>query len=302
MAAAGGRWSGAGNRSGAPVLYGGVRGGTLKFKAAVCQISVGDHKGGNLTAARRMIGRAAAGGARLVVLPEMFNCPYVAGYFPRYAETYPSGETFSMLSGAAGDEKIYLVGGSVPERDGEYVYNSSFVFGPEGQLLGRHRKMHLFDVDLPGGVRVKESRTLAAGSQMTVIDTILGKIGVAICYDIRFPELIRLMTLAGAGLIVIPAAFNMTTGPAHWDLVYRCRAVDNQVYVIAASPARNTGAPYVAYGHSMIVDPWGEVVTRAGEGEEVIIGEIDPDRINSVRRELPLLQHRRTDRYHIRFE
>ncbi|MFZ5631229.1 MAG: carbon-nitrogen hydrolase family protein [Bacillota bacterium] len=270
-----------------------------RFKAAVCQMTVGSDKGKNLALARHMIARAAAGGARLVVLPEMFNCPYVADMFPGYAETYPDGETFGMLAGAAREEKIYLVGGSVPEREGARVFNSSFVFGPEGELLGRHRKMHLFDVDLPGGVRVKESSTLGAGNDITVIDTGMCRIGVAICYDVRFPELIRLMVLAGARVIVIPAAFNMTTGPAHWDMVYRCRAVDNQVYVIAASPARDTGAPYVAYGHSLIVDPWGEVVARAGEGEEVVAAEIEPERVEKVRRELPLLQHRRTDLYQI---
>lgn len=268
-----------------------------RFRAAVCQLTVVEDKGDNLDRARRMIGSAAEGGARLVALPEMFNCPYVASAFPRYAETYPDGETFKMLSGAAREEGIYLVGGSVPEREGDRVYNSSFVFGPGGELLGRHRKLHLFDVDLPGGVRVKESSTLGAGNEITVIRTGLGTIGVAVCYDIRFPELIRLMALKGARVIVIPAAFNMTTGPAHWDMVYRCRAVDNQVYVIAASPARNSGAPYVAYGHSMLVDPWGDVVARAGEGEEVILGEIVPERIEQVRRELPLLNHRRADMY-----
>jgi len=269
------------------------------FKAAVCQLAVVEDKRKNLDTARAMIARAAAQGARLVVLPEMFNCPYVARLFPRYAESYPGGETFAMLSEAAAEEKIYLVGGSVPEREGDSTFNSSFVFGPEGNLLGRHRKMHLFDVDLPGGVRVMESSTLGAGGQPTVIKTQLCDIGVAICYDVRFPELIRLMALGGARVMVIPAAFNMTTGPAHWDMVYRCRAVDNQVYVIAASPARNTGASYVAYGHSMIIDPWGDVISRAGDGSEVITGEISQERIDRVRRELPLLEHRRTDLYGI---
>ncbi|MFZ5649681.1 MAG: carbon-nitrogen hydrolase family protein [Bacillota bacterium] len=269
------------------------------FKAAICQMAVTGDKTKNLETARRMIAVAAAGGAGLVALPEMFNCPYVARLFPQYAESYPGGETFTMLSAAAREEKVYLVGGSVPERDGDRVYNSSFIYGPDGALLGRHRKMHLFDVDLPGGVRVMESSTLGPGSSVTVIDTGLCRIGVAICYDIRFPELIRIMALEGADVIVVPAAFNMTTGPAHWDMVYRCRAVDNQVYVMAASPARDTGAPYVAYGHSMIVDPWGDVVSRAGEGEQLITGEISRERIEKIRSELPLLKHRRTDLYSI---
>jgi len=269
------------------------------FRAAVCQMKVVSSKEKNLDTARRMIGRAAAGGAGLVALPEMFNCPYVARSFPEYAEVYPGGETFSMLSSAARDHNVYLVGGSVPERDGDTVYNSSFVMGPGGELLGRHRKVHLFDVDLPGGVKVRESSTLGAGSGITVIKTDLCTIGVAICYDIRFPELIRLMVTGGAEVIVIPAAFNMTTGPAHWDMLHRCRAVDNQVYVIAASPARDAGAPYVAYGHSMMVDPWGDIVVRAGEEEEIVFGDIDPGIIDRVRRELPLLRHRRTDLYNL---
>lgn len=269
------------------------------FRVAVCQLTVLQDKNKNIDNARQMITRAAAEGARLVVLPEMFNCPYIASLFPSYAETYPEGETFQMLSSAAREEKIYLVGGSVPEREGFRVYNSSFVFGPAGEMLGRHRKIHLFDVDLPGGIKVKESSTIGAGEEITVIDTGLGRIGVAICYDARFPEMFRLMALEGAKVIVIPAAFNMTTGPAHWDMVFRCRAVDNQVYVVAASPARNTAASYVVYGHSMIVDPWGDVVVRAGHGEQVISADILSERISRVRQELPLLEHRRNDLYRL---
>lgn len=270
-----------------------------RFKAAVCQMTVRADKARNLELARSMVARAVADGAKLVVLPEMFNCPYVADVFPDYAEVFPNGETFKMLSTAAREEKIFIVGGSVPEKEGASIYNSSFVFGPEGNMLGRHRKIHLFDVDLPGGIRVKESSTIGAGREITVIKTSLCTIGVAICYDIRFPELIRMMVLQGASVLVIPAAFNMTTGPAHWDLIHRIRAVDNQVYVIASSPAREKGARYEAYGHSMIVDPWGEIVCQADEDDQVIIGEIDPEKIDQVRRNLPLLSHRRPDLYRL---
>lgn len=271
-----------------------------KFKVGVCQLTVNEDKGTNIDNARAMIRRAAGEGARLVVLPEMFNCPYQASKFPAYAETYPGGPTFKMLAAAAAEAKVYLVGGSVPERDGERIYNASFIFGPDGNLLGRHRKVHLFDVSLPGGITVQESSTLGAGEQITVVDTDLCPVGVAICYDIRFPELIRLMALRGAKIIVIPAAFNMTTGPAHWDLVYRARAVDNQVFVVAASPARDVKAGYVAYGHSMLVDPWGDVVARADEKEQVLLGEVDLERLDRVRRELPLMAHRRTDLYDLK--
>ncbi|GBF32578.1 aliphatic amidase AmiE [Desulfocucumis palustris] len=270
------------------------------IKAAVCQLKVVEDKSANIKKASEMIAGAAGNGARLVVLPEMFNCPYQAPLFPLYAETFPEGETFKMLSAAARESKVYLAGGSLPERDGERVYNTSFIFGPDGNLLGRHRKVHLFDVELPGGITVKESSTLGAGERITVVPTEFGPLGVAICYDIRFPELIRLMALKGAKIIVVPAAFNMTTGPAHWDLVFRMRAVDNQLFVIAASPARDVNAGYVAFGHSIMVDPWGEVLARAGHGEEVLTGELELARIEKIRRELPLTAHRRTDLYQLR--
>ncbi|MBE3586590.1 carbon-nitrogen hydrolase family protein [Desulfofundulus thermocisternus] len=267
------------------------------YRVAVCQMAIDRDKEKNIARAREMIARAAEKGARLVVLPEMFNCPYVARLFPRYAESYPEGPSLQMLSRAAREEGVYLVGGSLPERDGDRVYNTSFIFAPDGRLLGKHRKVHLFDVELAGGLSVKESSTLGAGNRVTVIPAELGGLGVAICYDIRFPELMRLMVLKGARVVVIPAAFNMTTGPAHWELVFRMRAVDNQAYFIGASPARDPGAPYVAYGHSLVVDPWGKVVSMAGEGEEIIYAEIDPGLVDKVRSELPLLRHRRTDVY-----
>ncbi|HHW44026.1 MAG TPA: carbon-nitrogen hydrolase family protein [Desulfotomaculum sp.] len=268
-----------------------------KFKVAVCQLKVVEEKVRNLSRAREMIGRAAGEGAALVVLPEMFNCPYVARFFPGYAESYPEGESIQMLARAAREEGVYLVGGSLPEKDGERIYNTSFIFAPDGTMLGRHRKMHLFDVDLPGGLRVRESSTLGTGNRVTVVSTSLCPLGVAICYDVRFPELMRLMVLNGARVVVIPAAFNMTTGPAHWDLLFRMRAIDNQAYFIGASPARDPMASYVAYGHSLVVDPWGNVVDRAGEGEEILCVEIDLDLVEQVRGELPLLRHRRTDVY-----
>ncbi|AEG14116.1 Nitrilase/cyanide hydratase and apolipoprotein N-acyltransferase [Desulfofundulus kuznetsovii DSM 6115] len=268
-----------------------------RYKVAVCQMIIHQEKEKNLVRAREMIARAAKQGARLVVLPEMFNCPYVARLFPRYAESYPEGPSLQMLSRAAREEGVYLVGGSLPERDGDQVYNTSFIFAPDGRLLGKHRKMHLFDVELASGLTVKESSTLGAGNQVTVIPSELGDLGVAICYDIRFPELMRLMVLKGARVVVIPAAFNMTTGPAHWELIFRMRAIDNQAYFIGASPARDPMAPYVAYGHSLVVDPWGNVVSMAREGEEIIYAEIDLDLIERIRSELPLLRHRRTDVY-----
>lgn len=269
-----------------------------KFILAVCQLNVVEEKPINITRAEQMVREAAGMGAQVVVLPEMFNCPYQSKLFPAYAEPYPGGETVRVLARVAGELGIVLVGGSIPESDGELVYNTSFIFGPNGRLLGRHRKMHLFDVDLPG-LRVRESSTLGPGDECTVVDAGFTTLGVCICFDVRFPELARRMALDGARVMVVPGAFNMVTGPAHWELTMRMRAVDNQFYVAAASPARDEKAGYVAYGHSMIVDPWGETVQKAGTGEEIIMAEIDPARIEEVRGRLPLLPQRRTDLYEL---
>ncbi|MGQ9512439.1 carbon-nitrogen hydrolase family protein [Thermodesulfitimonas sp.] len=265
-----------------------------RFRVAVCQLDVRHDKRENLARARELVHRAARRGAELVVLPEMFVCPYAAELFPRYAESYPGGEALQMLSQAAREEQLYLVGGSIPEREGDRLYNASFVFDPEGRLIARHRKVHLFDVDLPGGFSFRESATLSAGSGPTVFSTALGTIGVAICFDIRFPAFFREMARHGAEVIVVPGAFNMITGPAHWELLLRARALDNQIYTVGAAPARNPAAPYVAFGHSMVVSPWAEVVARAGPGETILTAEIDREYLKNIRQKLPLTVEKST--------
>lgn len=267
------------------------------FKVAVCQVKVTDNKTENLINAHQHIQEAASKGATLVVLPEMFNCPYDNKFFPQFAEPLPGGPTSEMLSTAAKKHSIYIVGGSMPERDGDNIYNTSPLFGPNGHLLAKHRKVHLFDVKLASGISFQESLTLSPGNHVTVVKTQLCPVGVAICYDMRFPEIFRLMALGGAEVIVVPGAFNLTTGPAHWHLSLRMRSVDNQVYTVGASPARFDTGGYIAYGHSLVVDPWGEVLADAGTGENIIYAQIDLDRVKQIRQQLPLLKHRRTDIY-----
>jgi predicted amidohydrolase len=267
---------------------------------AVCQVKVTEDKEKNLLIAREMIREAAGKGAELVVLPEMFNCPYEGRQFARFAEEYPDGVTVKTLALLAKENQVFLVGGSIPEKAGDKIYNTSFIFDQQGQVVGFHRKVHLFDVDLPGGLRFYESETLGAGESITVVDSPWGKIGVAICYDVRFPELARRMVDLGARMLIVPAAFNLTTGPAHWHSLLKIRAVDNQVFVIGASPARDETAGYVAYGHSLIVDPWGDILGEAGVGEEIIYGRIDFAKVDTVREQLPLLRHRRHDLYQLK--
>ena len=268
------------------------------FRIGLCQMKVVDDKKLNLDKAKEMIDRAAKEGAEMIILPEMFNCPYDTNKFKAYAESRGNSKSLKVVSNAAKNHGVYLIAGSIPELLDGKIYNSCFIFDKKGQILDVHRKMHLFDVDIPD-IEFKESETITAGNRLTVVATDPIKIGVAICYDMRFPELFRLMALKNADLMVVPGAFNMTTGPAHWKTTVRARAIDNQTYVAAVSPASNKYLSYVAYGHSIIADPWGKVIGEAGYGEEVIYATIDISYLKNVREELPLLKNRRTDIYEL---
>jgi len=270
-----------------------------RFKISICQMKVTAAKQKNIEKAMDMLKSSVKSGTDIAVLPEMFNCPYGNKKFKDYSESVDNGHTLKAMSQISKDLGIYIVAGSIPELFEGRIYNSCFVFDRQGSIIGKHRKMHLFDIDIPGKIKFKESDTLAAGNEVTVLQTEFCKIGVAICYDMRFPELMRLMALKGAKLIVIPAAFNMVTGPAHWELILRNRALDNQVYMAAASPARDENSSYVAYGHSMVTTPWGEVLKSADEKEQIISADIDMHLVEKIRNELPLLKHRRTDIYKI---
>ena len=266
------------------------------MKISMLQPKVTNDKQENLAKIERLVKQEKAGEIDFLVLPEMFNCPYETEKFEEYAEEIP-GPTTERLSKLASKYETYVVGGSIPERSGEDIYNSSPLFDPEGEIIGVHRKIHLFRVNYPGKIQFDESRYLKGGNEQTVVDTEFGKIGVAICYDLRFPELRRGMTRAGSKIIFFPAAFNTTTGPAHWKTVLRTRAIDNQTFVVASSPARNYDSSYKAYGHSLVADPWGEVMVEAGAGEEVLTLDIDLKKVEEVRKRLPLLDSLRPDVY-----
>ena len=180
------------------------------------------------------------------------------------------------------------------------IYNTAYVFDRQGRQIGKHRKAHLFDIDVKGGQYFKESDTLSPGDHIGCFDTEFGRIGLCICYDFRFPETARLMAQDGAKIILVPAAFNMTTGPAHWELMFRGRAVESQCYVIGTAPARDPHSSYISWGHSIVVDPWGTVLMQMDEKEGVRIVELDLGYVEEVRQELPLLKHRRTDLYELR--
>ena len=266
------------------------------MKIAQIQMRVTSDKTENLRRAAALIRQAAP--ADMAVLPEMFCCPYDNSCFRAYGEP-AGGAAYQMLSRTARELGLWLVGGSLPELEAGRVYNTSFVFDPQGVCVARHRKMHLFDISVEGGQSFRESDTLSPGNDVTVFDSPWGKLGLCICFDLRFEELARVMTLQGAQAIFVPAAFNMTTGPAHWELLFRQRAVDNQLFTIGTSPARNEQETYVAWGHSVICDPWGSVLHQCGAGEELAVTTLDLKRVESVRRQLPILSARREDVYSI---
>ena len=264
------------------------------------QMPVQPVKEDNLAAVHRYLDTCKAGGADLVVLPEMFDCPYHKSLFRPFAEP-DGGMVWQTLSDEAKRCGIYLVAGSVPELGGDgKIYNTCYVFDRAGRQIAKHRKMHLFDLELEGEKPVRESDVLSAGSAATVFDTEFGKMGVCVCYDMRFPELLRRMADQGAQVVFAPAAFFYKTGQAHWEMLLRMRAVDNQCFVVGAAPAADPTGGYKVWGHSMIVDPWGEILAEAEADTDCVIGaEADLSRIDSIRRQLPLLRHRRQDIYRI---
>jgi predicted amidohydrolase len=241
------------------------------------------------------------------VLPECFNSPYGTSFFPRYAETLlPSpptaaqSPTYHALSALAAEAKAYLVGGSIPEHHPatNKYHNTSLLFSPEGTLLATHRKVHMFDIDIPGKITFRESEVLSPGNKITLADIPpYGKIALAICYDIRFPEMAAIAARKGCFLLIYPGAFNLTTGPLHWSLQARARAMDNQVYVGLCSPARDMTADYHAWGHSMVVDPSANVMVEAGEAEEIVYADLKPELIEEARNGIPVYSQRRFDVY-----
>ncbi|KAH6641622.1 carbon-nitrogen hydrolase [Chaetomium tenue] len=281
-------------------------------KLACVQLASGSDKAANLAHAAVKVREAAQTGAKIVVLPECFNSPYGCDYFPSYAETLlPSPPTpdqspsYHALSTMARENAIYLIGGSIPELatsasdpSQKTYYNTSLTFSPTGTLLATHRKIHLFDIDIPGGITFRESDVLSPGNQLTIVDLPeYGRIGVAICYDVRFPELATIAARRGCFALAYPGAFNLTTGPLHWELLARARAVDNQLYVALCSPARDLAAGYHAWGHSLVADPMAKVLAEAGEGEGIVVVELDGERIELARRGIPLRDQRRFDVY-----
>ncbi|KAJ3261812.1 Carbon-nitrogen hydrolase [Boothiomyces macroporosus] len=265
-------------------------------KLALVQLLVSSNKQQNLKRAATLIKEAANKGANIVVLPECFNSPYGIQYFEEYAEEL-HGETARALSAMAKESNVYLIGGSFPEIQFGKYYNTCTIWNRVGELIGTHRKVHLFDIDIPGKITFQESKVLSPGNELTLVDTEHGTIGVGICYDIRFPEMAMIAARKGAFAMIYPGAFNTTTGPLHWELLQRARAVDNQMFVAACSPARDTSATYHAWGHSTVVDPMGKVLATTEESEAIVEAELDIEEMKNARTSIPVSFQRRFDLY-----
>lgn len=252
------------------------------------QMPVSADKEENKTCAAQMIKEAAKKGADLVILPEMWNTPYNTAVFRNYAEK-DDGSTCQMLSKLASELNIYLVGGSIPECDlDNRIYNTSFVFDPEGMQIAKHRKWHLFDIDVPGGQKFKESDVLSPGTCATTFQAYDWIIGLGICFDIRFPLQAEKMAEEGVEMVIYPGAFNPTTGPLHWELLFRARAMDLQAWSVGVAPARQTDKGYISWANSLVVDPWGTVRTNLGTGSRVQLQTVDRATVESVRKQIPV--------------
>lgn len=263
-------------------------------KIALCQLVPDYNKQASLGKAIEMIQRAASENAEIAILPEMFYHPYeLLAILKKIGD---EDAILEKLTDCAKKNSIHICSGSMAVRQNGKIYNRSYLIDSSGKLVLKYDKCHLFDVNLPQ-LRARESLVFTPGSEASVVETLLGKIGIVICYDIRFPELMRSLTLKGAELLIVPAVFNNVTGPAHWSVMMRARAIENQVFIAAVSQGRNVASSYSSYGHSMAVSPWGDILCEASDGEEILYALLDAETLVQTRARLPLLEHRREDLY-----
>ena len=268
------------------------------IRVACVQLTSRTDKAANLEKAERLVAKAAASGADVVLLPEKWNAIGGVDTLHEAAETIEEGESVAAMRGWAARHGITLVGGSITERrEGrEKLSNTSLVFDPDGELAATYRKIHLFDVDVDGH-SYRESEAEEPGEEPVVARLEGWPIGLTVCYDLRFPELYRILALEGAELVTVPAHFTLYTGKDHWHVLLRARAIENQNYVAAAAQIGETIPGKPSYGRSLVADPWGTVVAQAPDEETVITAELDRERLLEVRRILPSLANRQADAY-----
>ena len=266
------------------------------MKVALCQMNSGDDVSANRKQAGELLDEAADGGVDLAALPEVWTYMGSARRHPEVAEPVP-GPTSEWLADTARRRSMWILGGSILEAgDDGAVFNTSLLFDRKGQLAAGYRKIHLFDVDLPGQPPIRESFTYTPGEEVVTAQTEFGRAGLSICYDVRFPELYRALVTRGAEVLFVPSAFTAETGKDHWDVLIRARAIESQAFVVAPAQWGTWGPPEQnrrCFGNSLVVDPWGRVVARAPDGAGVTLADLDLDEVRRVRERLPALRHRR---------
>jgi deaminated glutathione amidase len=269
-----------------------------RIRVACVQLTSGADKAANLETVERLVARAASTGADLVVLPEKWNGIGDAETLHALAETLDEGESVRALAEWARTFGVTIVGGSITERRAgrEKLSNTSTVLGPDGVLVALYRKIHLFDVEV-GGIVYRESEAEEPGEEPVVAEAEDWRIGLSVCYDLRFPELYRVLALEGAELVTVPANFTLHTGRDHWHVLLRARAIENQCYVAAAAQVGEPMRGRPSYGRSLVIDPWGTVLVQAPDEETVVVADVDRARLAAVRAKLPSLAHRRPAAY-----
>jgi predicted amidohydrolase len=267
------------------------------LRIAAVQMNSENDVSQNLRVVETRVREAAAKGAKVVLLPE--NFAFMGGSDEErrlVAEKLPGeGPIASTLAGLAKDLSLYVIAGGMPEQSGnpERPHNTCAVFAPWGDLVAVYRKIHLFDVDVADGQVYRESAGVTAGETPQVVEAGGTTIGLSVCYDLRFPELYRKLVDLGAKVLVVPAAFTLMTGKDHWHVLLRARAIENQCYVVAAAQGGMHPKGRMTYGKSLVVDPWGDVIAQASDGEGVLVADLDLGRVDDVRNRLPSLRHRR---------
>ena len=270
------------------------------FILSLCQMKVTTNKEENLRKAEEIVINAAINyKSNIVVLPEYFNSPQ--GMTTTFAEVETESKSLNLLKMLAKKLGIYLIGGSMPEKDGDKYYNTCYCIDRSGEIAAKYRKIHLFDIDIPNKLTYKESTTLSAGNKIKLFETEYCKFGIGICYDMRFPELSQSLKNKGAEFLIFPSAFTAYTGSLHWELLQRTRAVDNNCFVATCSPSRNIENPksFQVFGESMIIDPFGNVISKLGYEEGILQSNINLERIADIENQIPTLKQKRWDVYNL---
>jgi predicted amidohydrolase len=266
-----------------------------RIRVGLAQLNSTDHKPRNLQAAEKAVRRLAGNGAELIVLPEHFDFIGADSLKAAEAEPLDSSSCLISLANLAEELGCYIHCGSFLEKDGDRIFNTGAVFDPSGRRIARYRKIHLFDVEIPGGKIYRESAVISPGGETASFSIGPFSFGMATCYDLRFPELFRRLVLGGANVILLPAAFTLQTGRDHWQVLLRARAIENLCWVVAVGQWGAAPPNHLCYGRSMVVNPWGLVVAQAADGVTSLVAEIDIDAVTRTRTEFPALDHVRDD-------